>query len=114
MKRLFTIILALFVLSIALPAHANGEGLQRGEYKLLAYTLSDGNSSPYSNSSSSKSISFHSLYISSETMNTVLNREDYSLSNPYININEKTITRGLPLGWPMLQHPISLFTVPSA
>ncbi len=71
---------------ISTCVHAEEKGLQQGEYKLLAYTLSNSSTENHSEYQPSKSISFHSLYISSEAMDTVLNRDE---SNPLANINQK-------------------------
>jgi len=88
MKQILLILLTFSLSSIAISAHADGKGLQSGDYKLFAYTLSNSQAGSQSGSNASKSVSFHSLYISSEAMNTVLNREQYSLSSPHININK--------------------------
>lgn len=88
MKRTFSILLALLILSFAISVQAEGRNLQSGEYKLFAYSLSNGDSAGYSNSISSKNISFHSLFISSEAMKTVLNREEMFLGNSHIDINK--------------------------
>gem|GEM_PF-833326 len=97
MKRLFSTLLTFLLLSIAVTAIASGEGLERGEYRVLAYTLSDGSSNASSGNSPGKSVSFHSLYISSEAMNTVLNREDLYLNSPHVNINKKNNYQGFAL-----------------
>jgi len=74
--------------SMGVSAHAGESSLLPGEYKLIAYTLSNGNSEIHPDSSSSKSVSFHSLYISPDAMNTVLNREELLLGAPQENINK--------------------------
>jgi len=88
MKQKFSILLTLIFICIAISAHADEKSLQQGEYKLIAYTLSNGDSDVYSEGSSSKSISFQSLYISPEAMNTVLNREDTFLNSSAADINK--------------------------
>ncbi len=88
MKRTFSILLTFLILSFAISVQAEGRNLQSGEYKLFAYSLSNGDSAGYSNSISSKNISFHSLFISSEAMKTVLNREEMFLGNSHIDINK--------------------------
>jgi hypothetical protein len=88
MKQKLSILLTLILVCIALNAHAEEKSLQQGEYKLIAYTLSNGSSDIYSEGSSSKSISFQSLYISPEAMNTVLNREDSFLNSSVSDINK--------------------------
>lgn len=88
MKRNFSILLAVIFTCVAFNVHAEENVLQKGEYKLIAYTLSNGSSDAYSENNSSKSISFQSLYISPEAMNTVLNREDSFLDNSAADINK--------------------------
>ena len=88
MKRTFSILLTFLILSFAISVQAEGRNLQSGEYKLFAYSLSNGDSAGYSNSTPSKNISFHSLFISSEAMKTVLNREEMFLGNSHIDINK--------------------------
>ena len=61
---------------------------------MFAYTLSSDQTGNQSSSNESKSVSFHSLFISSEAMNTVLNREQYSLSSPHIDINKTNDYQG--------------------
>ncbi|MEA3467879.1 MAG: hypothetical protein U9R57_06615 [Thermodesulfobacteriota bacterium] len=85
MKRTFSIFLTFLFIIMGSSAHGEEKELQQGEYKLLAYTLSNSSPESYSKYKSSKSISFHSLYISSEAMDTVLNRDD---SNPFANMNQ--------------------------
>lgn len=97
MKQLFSLFTTFLILGIALTTDASGEGLQRGEYRVFAYTLSDGSANASSANSSSKSVSFHSLYISPKAMNTVLNREDLSFGSPHININKKNNYQGIAL-----------------
>jgi len=69
-------------------AHADENRFLPGEYKLIAYTLSNGSSDIHPESNSSKSFSFHSLYISPDAMSTVLNREELLLGVPQENINK--------------------------
>ena len=88
MKRTFSILLTFIFICIAISAHADEKSLQQGEYKLIAYTLSNGSSDINSESNSSKSISFQSLYISPEAMNTVLNREDTFLNSSAADVNK--------------------------
>jgi len=88
MKRTFSILLVLICFSIAINAHADENSFFPGEYKLIAYTLSNGSSDIHPDSNSSKSFSFHSLYISPDSMNTVLNREEPLLGDPQVNINK--------------------------
>ncbi len=71
MKQTFSILFIFLFIITGISAHAEEKGLEQGEYKLLAYTLSNNGSESYS----SKSISFHSLYISPQAMDTVLNRD---------------------------------------
>lgn len=88
MKRTFSILLVLICFSIAINAHADENSFLPGEYKLIAYTLSNGSSNIQPQHNSSKSFSFHSLYISPDAMNTVLNREEIFLGAPPVNINK--------------------------
>lgn len=88
MKQLLSIVLTFLFISVATSAYAGEKGLQQGEYKLVAYTLSNGSSEAYSENNPSKSISFHSLYISPEAMNTVFNREETFTGNSHVNINK--------------------------
>ena len=90
MKRSFSIFLTFLCLNIFSSAHAAEKGLQQGEYKLLAYTLSTGSPDTYSESNPSKSVSFHRLYISPDAMNTVLNRGENFPGNSQVNIPENT------------------------
>ncbi len=85
MKRTLAIFLTFLFITIGSSAHSEEKELQPGEYKLLAYTLSNSSPENFSEYKSSKSISFHSLYISHEAMNTVLNREK---SNPLANMEQ--------------------------
>lgn len=87
MKRIFSISLTFLLIGLAITAHADENGLQQGEYRVFAYSLSNG-SDAYNNEGASKSVSFHSLYISNEAMKTVLNREGNSLNDPLIDINK--------------------------
>lgn len=89
MKRSFSILLTFLFISLAITAHADEKSLQPGEYKILAYSLSNG-SKTYSEDNTSKSVSFHSLYISPEAMETVLNRDENRLNTPQIDINRST------------------------
>ncbi len=73
MKRTLSILLSLLFICIATGASAGDSSLKEGEYKLLAYTIKNGDSALYSSDNSSNNISFHSLYISPEAMGTVLN-----------------------------------------
>ncbi len=75
MKKALNTILVLACICISTSAHAADDAYLPGEYKVIAYTLSDGESALGSSAHSSKSISFHSLYISPVAMDTVLNRE---------------------------------------
>ena len=90
MKKTLSALLVLFFFSIAINAHAGKNGFLPGEYKLIAYTLSNGSSDIHPDSNSSKSVSFHSLYISPDAMNTVLNREEIFLGDPQVNINKSS------------------------
>ena len=85
MKQTFSIYLIFLFIFISISAHAEEKKLQQGEYKLLAYTLSNDDSENYPEYQAAKSISFHSLYISSEAMDTVLNRDE---SNPLADMNK--------------------------
>ena len=87
MKQAFSIFLTFLLISLASTALANEKDLQQGEYRLFAYSLSNGSDS-YGEESASKSVSFHSLYISNEAIKTVLNREDNFLNEPQIDINK--------------------------
>lgn len=80
MNRILLNIFIFLCLFLGSTAHAGQQGLKPGEYKIFAYTLSNGDTDTYSQIKSAKSISFNTLYISPEVMNTVLNREGDSLS----------------------------------
>ncbi len=88
MKRNFSILLAVIFICVAFNVHAAESILQPGEFKLIAYTLSNGSSDAYSENIPSKSISFQSLYISPEAMKTVLNREDSFLNSSAADSNK--------------------------
>ena len=90
MKKSLQTILILICFSIASNAHAGGDDFLPGKYKIIAYTLSDGNSNTFPGSNSSKSISFHSLYISPAAMDTVLNREENFPGDSLINKNKSS------------------------
>ncbi len=88
MKSIFSLFLILFLLSLSTTVHAEEKGLQTGKYKLFAYTLSNGSADGYTNSAQSEDITSQNLLISSEAMKTVLNREEVSLNNSYIDTNK--------------------------
>lgn len=88
MKRSLSIIMFFLFISIGFSAHAGQKDLQQGEYKLVAYTLSNGSSDLYTDTDSGKSVSFNTLYISPKAMDTVLNREDTFLNTPQVNIDK--------------------------
>jgi hypothetical protein len=90
MKKTISILLALLFVSVAMNAHADESSFLPGEYKLIAYTLSNGSSDAYSDSDLSKGVSFHSLYISPDAMATVLNKEEIFLGDPRIDINKNS------------------------
>ncbi len=76
MKHSLSILLSLLLFCFATSASAGDNNLRQGEYKLLAYSIKNGGALPDKTDSASRSISFHSLYISPEAMNTVLNSEN--------------------------------------
>jgi hypothetical protein len=84
MKSLFPSLLILLLL-LCSSAHGGQQNLKQGDYKIFAYTLSNGGDDSNSGLSSAKSISFNTLYISPEAMNTVLNREGDSPNLSQIN-----------------------------
>jgi len=88
MKRIFSILLTVIFICVAFSAYAGENTLQQGEYKLIAYTLSNGRSTAYSGSNSSNSMNFQSLYISPKAMNTVLNKEDSFLGSSVLEVNK--------------------------
>ena len=90
MKRIFSILLVLSCFSMGVNSHAGENSFLPGEYKLIAYTLSNGSSEIHPVSSSSKSVSFHRLYISPNAMNSVLNREEIFPGDSQINVNKSS------------------------
>ncbi len=76
MRYSFPTLFILLLFYFATSASASDNSLQQGEYKLLAYSIKNGDSALNRPDRTSDSISFHSLYISPEAMNTVLNSEN--------------------------------------
>jgi hypothetical protein len=89
MKTLFSTILLAVSLCFAFNAQAAGKDLQTGGYTLHAYTLSNGSPISSQSSNSYDNITFRNLYIFSDAMDTVFNRDDtFQSNNPaYINKN---------------------------
>ncbi len=85
MKRLLSPLLIITLLLIGSSVQGGQQELKQGEYKLFAYTLSSSSSDAYSEINSAKSISFNTLYISPEAMDTVLNRDRSALGVAQIN-----------------------------
>jgi len=84
MKRIFSSFLILTLLCISTDAFAKGRLLQPGEYKLLVYTLNNGDSVSIQDDEDR----YHSLYIFPEAMDSLFNRDENYYATPGIGINE--------------------------
>ncbi len=81
MKHFFTIILAGYFVFLASHAQANDNILEKGEFKLRTYSLTNGSTSDSYDLTTAKTDSFSSLYISPAAMETILgDRRDLSNS----------------------------------
>ncbi len=75
MKRSFSILLTLLLVSVAINVHAAGDNLEPGKYQLFAYSTSNGNTALSTSKNSSVNAGFQNLSIAPQLMDTVLNRE---------------------------------------
>lgn len=89
MKRVLATISCISVfLCLVTSAQAAGEDLLRGEVTLQAYTLNNGEPVTQQSDDGSSNITLHHLFIFSDAMNTVLNRDLDRQSRSLTAINE--------------------------
>ena len=87
MKNIFSIALVTLLLSLGIVAQAAERDTWGEGYTLQAYTLSNGNSVTLETDGGSSDIKLHNLFIFSDAMDTILNRDDDLFRKSHAGIN---------------------------
>lgn len=108
MRHSFAIILTSCFIFLATSAYADKNILQQGEFKLRSYTLSNGSPVGSYNSTSAKTDSFDSLYISPAAMETILSNGGELYGSNQHGINSENL-KGFAIN--LAYAPTSDFTI---